>query len=92
MSKFYWITVAESRYPWERDSLDFLCQRCPVHELVRHERRPDCTTPLTSWLARSPFGAAGAATPGTVPVGSGARDYPDEPGEQLDCLLYAMIC
>src|SRR3954453_12175139 len=30
-----WITVTESRYPWERDALDFVHDRWPDHEPYR---------------------------------------------------------
>ncbi|MHC4176995.1 MAG: BREX system serine/threonine kinase PglW, partial [Planctomycetota bacterium] len=30
-----WITVAESRYPWERDALEFVRRRFPSHEPYR---------------------------------------------------------
>src|SRR2546423_316843 len=30
-----WITVTESRYPWERDALDFVRDRFPDHEPYR---------------------------------------------------------
>ena len=30
-----WITVAESRFPWERDALDFLRARFPTHDPYR---------------------------------------------------------
>ena len=30
-----WITVTESRYPWERDALDFVRDRWPDHEPYR---------------------------------------------------------
>ncbi len=30
-AKKSWITVTESRYPWERDALDFVCDRWPDH-------------------------------------------------------------
>src|SRR3954447_13564125 len=30
-----WITVTESRYPWERDALDFVRERWPDHEPYR---------------------------------------------------------
>ena len=31
-TKKNWITVTESRYPWERDALDFVHDRWPDHE------------------------------------------------------------
>jgi hypothetical protein len=30
-----WITLAESRFPWERDALDFVRERFPTHEPYR---------------------------------------------------------
>src|SRR5580704_11225757 len=30
-----WITITESRYPWERDALDFVHERWPDHEPYR---------------------------------------------------------
>ncbi|HKI17851.1 MAG TPA: NERD domain-containing protein, partial [Isosphaeraceae bacterium] len=30
-----WTTVAESKYPWERDALDFVRQKFPTHEPYR---------------------------------------------------------
>ncbi len=35
MSGKSWITVAESKYPWERDALDFLRQKFPTHDPYR---------------------------------------------------------
>lgn len=34
-AKKNWITVTESRYPWERDALDFVCDLWPDHEPYR---------------------------------------------------------
>src|SRR5262245_7456452 len=34
-AKKNWITITESRYPWERDALDFVYQRFPDHEPYR---------------------------------------------------------
>jgi hypothetical protein len=30
-----WTTVTESKYPWERDALDFVRQRFPAHDPYR---------------------------------------------------------
>ena len=35
MSTNNWVTVAESRFPWERDALDFVRKRLPSHEPYR---------------------------------------------------------
>ncbi|MHB8973725.1 MAG: BREX system serine/threonine kinase PglW [Pirellulaceae bacterium] len=34
-SSKFWTTVAESRFPWERDALEFIRQRFPTHEPYR---------------------------------------------------------
>ena len=34
-TKQNWITVTDSRYPWERDALDFVRDRWPDHEAYR---------------------------------------------------------
>ena len=34
-AKKNWITVTESRYPWERDALEFVRDRFPDHEPYR---------------------------------------------------------
>jgi hypothetical protein len=34
-SKHNWVTVTESKYPWERDALDFVRDRWPEHEPYR---------------------------------------------------------
>ena len=34
-TKKNWITVTESKYPWERDALDFVRDRFPDHEPYR---------------------------------------------------------